>query len=230
VFGKLRRASSELGFWNAVAYGLDQILARHPGLGGLVRYYFYAQPVPPQPDRPLRMGKQEIRELKAGDAAFADLPLDDDVLEYRFAQGSVCLAVMEESRAVACIWFCFNQYVEDMVRATYGLDPKETTAWDFDVYVAPTHRAGRTFARLWQAGNDYLRGRGVIWSLSRISAYNLPSITSHERLGARRLGQATFFKLGSFQLMMATLRPYFHVSWRDGAPSLLVSAPRGRIH
>jgi hypothetical protein len=224
VFGKLRRASSELGFWNAVAYGLDQVLARRPGLGGLVRYYFYAQPVPPQPERPLRMGKQEIRELKAGDAAFADLPLDDDVLEYRFAQDATCLAIIEEGRAVACIWFCYDQYVEDMVRATYRLAPEHNTAWDFDVYVAPTHRAGRTFARLWQAGNDYLRGRGVEWSLSRISAYNVPSITSHERLGARRLGQATFFKLGPFQLMISSLGPYFHVSWGEGGPTLLISA------
>ena len=228
MFGKLRRASRELGFWNAVAYGLDQALARRPGLGGVVRYYFYAQPVPGQPDRPLRMGKQEIRELKAGDPAFADLPLDGGVLEYRFSQGSVCLAVMEEARAVACIWFCFDQYKEDMVRATYRLDPVATTAWDFDVYVAPTHRNGRTFARLWQMGNDYLRNRGVTWSLSRISAYNVPSIMSHERLGARRLGQATFLKLGPFQLMIATLRPYFHVSWKRGGPGLLVSAPKER--
>lgn len=225
MLGKLRRVSGELGFWNAIAYGIDQILYARLGWGGLVRYLFYAQPVPPAPARPIRMGKQEARELKEGDPAFADLPLDDEVLAFRFGQGAVCFAILEDGRAVACLWFCFDHYVEDMVRATYHMEPNDVTAWDFDVYVAPSHRAGRTFARLWEAGNAYLRDRGVRWSLSRISAYNRPSITAHERLGARRVGQASFLSLGPLQIMISPLSPFIHLSWTRGGPSLRIQAP-----
>lgn len=225
MFGKLRQAAAELGFWNALAYGIDQMLATRLRWGGLTRYYFYAQPVPEAPARAMRMGKQEVRELKPGDPAFADLPLDRDVLDFRFGQGGVCLAIIEEARAVACLWFCRNSYREDMVRATYLLAPQQVTAWDFDVYVAPSHRAGRTFARLWQAGNDYLRGEGVTWSLSRISAYNRPSITSHERLGAVRVGQASFLVLGPMQFMVSSTSPRVHLSWGRGEPRLTIHAP-----
>ncbi len=225
MLGKLRRASGELGFWNAICYAVDQALYARLGWGGLVRYLFYAQPVPSPPDRPMRMGKQEVREFKAGDPAFADLPLDDEVLAFRFGQGAVCLGVLEEGRAVACLWFCFGHYAEDMVRATYVLEPGDVTAWDFDVYVAPSHRAGRTFARLWEAGNAYLRDRGVRWSLSRISAYNRPSITAHERLGAQPVGQASFLKLGPLQVMVSSLSPYIHVSWKRRGPVLEIQAP-----
>ncbi|RMF08990.1 MAG: GNAT family N-acetyltransferase [Alphaproteobacteria bacterium] len=225
MFGKLRRASRELGFWNAICYAIDQALYARLGWGGLTRYRFYAQPVPDPPERPLRMGKQAVRALELGDPAFADLPLDDDVLRFRFGQGAVCLGIVEEGRVVACLWFCFRRYHEDMVRATYVLEPGDETAWDFDVYVAPSHRAGRTFARLWQAGNDYLRGRGVGWSLSRISTYNQPSIAAHERLGARPVGQATFLNLGPLQVMVASLRPWIHFSWKHGGPILEIRAP-----
>lgn len=231
MIGKLRRAAAELGFWNALCYGVDQLLYDRLGWGGLVRYRFYAQPVPPVPERPLRMGKQEVRQLRPGDPAFQDLPLDDAVLAYRFGQGAVCHAITEDGHAVACLWFCFERYVEDMVRATYGMDPADRTAWDFDVYVAPSHRAGRTFARLWQAGNAYLREQRVDWSLSRISAYNIPSITSHERLGARMVGRASFLWLGPVQIMVSSLSPRVHLSWRSkskqgGGPELMIRPPK----
>lgn len=225
VIGKLRRASAELGFWNALCYGFDQLLYDRLGWGGLARYRFYAQPVPPPPERPLRMGAQEVRELERGDPAFADLPLGAEVLDYRFAQGAVCHAVIEDGRAVACLWFCFSEYREDMVRAVYRMDRHDPVTWDFDVYVAPSHRSGRTFARLWQAGNAYLRRRGIQWSLSRISAYNLASITSHERLGARVVGRAAFLWLGPLQIVVSSLTPRLHVSWRQGGPEMLVRPP-----
>ena len=92
--------------------------------------------------------------------------------------------------------------------------PAGQAAWDFDVYVDPEHRSGLGFARLWDEANGWLRRRGVAFSWSRISAFNPGSLASHARLGARVAGKATFFRLGPCQLMIASLPPYFHISWR----------------
>ncbi|HEY8351300.1 MAG TPA: hypothetical protein VIK87_02045, partial [Sphingomonadales bacterium] len=102
---------------------------------------------------------------------------------------------------------------------------EQETAWDFDVYVAPEHRMGRTFARLWAAANEYLRARGVRWSLSRISGYNPASFNSHKRLGARVIGRASFLRIGNWQLMWSNRAPYLHLS-RKAQPRLRVRAPK----
>src|SRR5690606_27821891 len=98
-------------------------------------------------------------------------------------------------------------------RCDFRLEPAELAAWDFDIYVAPEHRMGRTFARLWEGANSYLRARGVEWSMSRISAYNAGSFKSHARLGARVVGRASFLFLGPLQLAWMSVPPYAHLSW-----------------
>ena len=45
-----------------------------------------------------------------------------------------------------------------------------------------------------------------------ISAFNAASLRAHARLGARRLGSATFLRCGRWQWMLATRPPYFHLS------------------
>lgn len=223
MFSKIKSAVTELGFRDGIGYLIDQALATRLGIGGFTRYVLTAQPVPETGG--MNMGKLVVREAKPGDPAFAELPADKDVLDYRFNQGAVCLVALNEGRTVGSVWFCFKTYDEDMVRARFVLDPPDATGWDFDVYVAPDHRLGRTFARLWSAANEYLRARGVKWSLSRVSAYNLGSLRSHMRLGAREVGRATFLVVGPFQLMWADTKPYVHVSWGKGGPRVEVKAP-----
>jgi len=223
VFSKIKSAISELGFCDGIGYLVDQALATRLKIGGFTRYVLTAQPVPDEGG--MAMGRLVVREAPPGDPAFADLPVDQAVLDYRFNQGAVCLVAVDQGRTVGSIWFCFKSYDEDMVRARFVLVPEETTAWDFDVYVAPDHRLGRTFARMWSAANDYLRARGVQWSLSRVSAYNVASLRSHMRLGAREVGRATFLVLGPLQIMWANTKPYFHVSWGKGYPLVEVKAP-----
>lgn len=229
MFSKIQSAIRELGFCDGLGYLIDQALATRLKIGGLTRYVLTAQPVPDEGG--LGMGRLEVREAKAGDPILADLPVNQAVLDYRFDQGAVCLVAVDQTnnqeRAVGSIWFCFNAYDEDMVRARFVRRPPEVTAWDFDVYVAPDHRLGRTFARLWSAANDYLRARGVMWSLSRVSAYNVGSLRAHMRLGAREVGRATFLVLGPLQIMWATTKPYVHVSWGKGVPKVEVRIPTG---
>ncbi|MDA5193595.1 GNAT family N-acetyltransferase [Govanella unica] len=223
MFAKVTSAVREFGLSDGLGYLVDQLLARR-GWGGYSRYLLTAQPVPVAPGK-LRPGKIEIVELMAGDPRLGDLPVEPDVLRARFAQGAICLAAVEEGRAVASAWFTFGAYDEDMVRCRFVLSPAGATAWDFDIYVAPEHRMGRTFARLWDGANAELRARGVTWSMSRISAYNAGSLKSHGRMGARVIGRAAFLSLGPVQLAWASVPPFLHLSFQKGGPDLRISAP-----
>lgn len=227
MLDKFTSAVRMFGFCDGVGYLLDQLLSVRLGWGGFARYLLTAQPIPPEAGK-LRPGKIEIVALEAGDPRLGDLPVEPEVLRARFAQGAVCLAAIEDGRAVASAWFTFGAYDEDMVRCRFVLEPAELCAWDFDVYVAPEHRMGRTFARLWDGANAYLRARGIAWSLSRISAYNAGSLKSHGRLGARVIGRASFLVLGPLQISWASVPPYVHLSWgrRAGGPRLRIRAPK----
>jgi hypothetical protein len=48
--------------------------------------------------------------------------------------------------------------------------------------------------------------------MSRISAFNIGSLSSHERLGAREIGRVAFVIVGPLQVTLSNLRPRFHVS------------------
>lgn len=223
MFQKVTSAVRMFGLLDGLGYLIDQSLVR-TGVGGYSRYLLTAQPIPAL-EKKLRPGKVEVVELRTGDPRLNDLPLDEQVVAARFAQGAICVAAVSEGRAIACAWFTFGWYNEDMVRCRYVLKPVGRVAWDFDVYVAPEYRMGRTFARLWEGANELLRTLEVTWSMSRISAYNAESLKSHSRLGAKVIGRAAFLSLGPVQISWATVPPYFHISWREGGPDLQIHAP-----
>ena len=87
--------------------------------------------------------------------------------------------------------------------------------WDFDVYVEPQFRLGRTFARLWDAANEQFSSNGIQWSISRISAFNQQSLQSHQRLGIRRLNTLTFFCLGGLQIGFMSCAPYLNICTKE---------------
>ena len=75
-----------------------------------------------------------------------------------------------ETNSLGYLWLKLQGYEEDEVRCRYVPVPERGTAWDFDIYVAPPYRMGRTFTRMWIAANDFLRSNGIEWTLSRISS------------------------------------------------------------
>ncbi|HET8726368.1 MAG TPA: N-acetyltransferase [Alphaproteobacteria bacterium] len=212
-FGKFRAAAAELGWANACLYGVSRALGCDRAAIGVHRYYFVAQPVAAGPLLPERRGKGfSVREVEASDPALRAMPLSEDVILYRRRQGAVCLGLFRDEAMVGCLWLCFGAYEEDEVRCRFRPLPESRAAWDFDVYLIPEMRSGIAFARLWDGGAAYLRERGIEWSVSRISAFNAMSLRSHGSLGARRLGSATFLRIGGWQLMLSGLRPYLHLS------------------
>lgn len=230
MIDKLRANIAELGGCNALLWCVGRGFGRLGLPVRFVRYYFVAQPVPDRPALGERRGRTiAVRRLAPDDPALAQLPLTQDVLDYRFGQGAVCFAAFNGAEVLGCLWFCFGTYREDEVRCLYRLQPAHMTAWDFDVYVSPPARGTFAFLRLWDEANAYLRARGARWSLSRISAFNPASLTAHARLGARRTGSALFLLAGPLQLAFLRRRPWLHLSGpRGGGPEIPVRAPETR--
>lgn len=224
---KIRESVAEIGCFNTCLYAMNQAAAAIRLPLRIFRYYFVAQPVPDRPLLSPRRGAAiAVREVERDNPVLAALPLQPSVLDYRFGQGAVCLGAFSGDRIVGCIWFCFGGYDEDEVVCRFVMMPPSQTAWDFDVFVVPEARGGLTFVRMWNEANAYLRARGIRWSLSRISAFNLASLAAHTRLGARPIASAIFVRLGSAQMMLAGRRPYVGLTFGAwGRRSLEIWAP-----
>jgi hypothetical protein len=68
------------------------------------------------------------------------------------------------------------------------------------------------FLKLWESASFRLIDEGYHWSLSRISAFNPNSLSSHKRMGARIIGWAVFVKMGGNQLAISSIKPFVHFS------------------
>jgi hypothetical protein len=235
VIAQFRTAIGTLGWSDGLLYGMSRVLERVTNSRcRMVKYHFVAQPVP---ERPLLSAAPRgttvlVDRVELDDPIVQRFPRPADVIVRRFEAGAVCFV----ARTAACdpagfIWIKLNDYMEDEVRCLYALDRR--SAWDFDVWVAPEHRLTRTFARLWDAANRFLREQGYSWSLSRISAFNPASMAAHRRLGVQRLHSAVFLSAGPLQLALLSCRPYVHFALtRSQYPVVSLRGPQaesGRI-
>ena len=222
---RLKNILDEFGTANGLLYILGQALQRLThGRAFLVRYHFFAQPVPSEPQSHVRPSiKSRVREASASDPIVASFPRPHEVIAQRFASGARCLVAEQEGRFAGFIWLARGFYEEDEIRCRYELVPSDSCAWDFDVYVVPTYRNGRTFARLWDAANALLAKEGINWSLSRISAFNVTSLAAHQRLGIKKICSAVFLRIGALQISIAPKKIALHLG---GRPTLKLLAPR----
>lgn len=224
---RIRNIISELGWRDGVAYVLDRGFSSYAPACALITYRFYAQPVVPTPGAGrARKSKTTYRLVDRGDPMIASLGLSEAVLRHRFDQGAICIGAEKDGALIGTIWLVVGPFEEDEVRCRYVPAPEGQACWDLGVFVRPDHRLGLAFARLWETANAHLAERGVRYSLSRISAYNKISCTAHERLGARRIGQARFLRLGRLQIMWANVAPFFGISLsRARQPCFHLRAP-----
>lgn len=223
-----KRHLVEFGWRDGMLYNLSQILGRLH-IASLYKYYFYAQPLAKKAKLPARLGRNiETRWLQLGDPSLSDIPRPPNVVVQRYNQGAKCLAAFIDGKLVGCIWYVFSRYKEDEVRCDFILQDKDLCVWDFDVYVDPDYRIGIVFMHMWDLVNEHLRNCGYRWSLSRISAFNLHSIRSHERLGAQRLSSASYIAIGPIQLMFSDILPSLSLS-RKQRPKLVFHAPSEKL-
>jgi hypothetical protein len=210
---KLVDIYKEYGFVLGLFYGIDRTLQRLSSRLRLYVYQIMVQPITDKPLLPERFAKRlEIREIKRGDPEVALMPARPDIKEARFAQNAVCLGAYRDGRLIGYLWFSHGRYEEDEARCTYLVTPEGTAIFDYDLYVLPEHRMGLAFAGIWHGVSEYLRARGVHYSFSRFTRFNLASRRAHERLGCKAVGNVVFFQFNSMQLMVGTLPPFLHVS------------------
>jgi hypothetical protein len=222
-----RSTLAELGALPALLYAVHRMLQRlSDGRSALVCYGLYAQPV--GAGRYASVRDHPATVIARADPASpltASFPRPAAVIESRFRHGAQCYAGTVKGRFAGFIWLAHGGHDEDEVRCRYALPDAPGAVWDFDVYVEPSLRMGRTLARLWKAVDAQLVQEGVRWSFSRISLFNPPSITTHERLGAQRVGWAVFLCIGPAQLAVFGMAPYLHFSIGGRPPTLRLRPP-----
>ena len=224
MFKSLKSATSSLGLFNGVLYLLGRAMqAVSGGRCYLIRYYLVAQPVP-NPFVPVCRPSENDRVLEVDrqNPIVKAFPRPSAVIQARFEKGLVCLAATSKQTFSGFLWFARGAYDEDEVHCRFVLANPDTMVWDFDVYVEPQFRLGRTFARLWDAANERFSSSGIQWSISRISAFNRQSLQSHQRLGIRRLDTLTFVCLGRLQISLMSCSPYLNICTKDANCPIVV--------
>lgn len=202
------------GWFNTGLFVLNRLLSIiSKGSLRLYKYYLIAQPVAKASLLPPGRGRKiEIRLIQPHDEITRQFPRPAAAIQARFKQGAKCLVAFKDGQFIGFLWLLLGSYQEDEVRARFTPLPLKQAAWDFDVYVAPDFRLGLTFPRLWDEANRFLTGNDILWSCSRISAFNAGSLGAHARLGTVSLGNAIFFCAGRWQVTFASISPYFHLS------------------
>ena len=223
---KLTSPMREFGWLGGLIYAMDRVLAR---ISPAFRLYFYEIMVQPIPDRPLvppRLTRNlEMREIKRGDPEVDLMPARHDVKESRFAQDAICLGAYRDRAFIGYIWFCFRRYHEDEVRCTYAVTPETQAVFDFDLYIFPQHRMGLGFIGIWNEANKFLRNRGIRYTYSRLTRFNVASRRAHQHLGWKCVGRTIFLQAGPAQIMAATVFPYLHLSVRKSSRVRLTLRP-----
>lgn len=208
IIHRLMEACREFGLLVGFAYLASRVVSALSPHMNLFVYEFVVQPVAEGPLATRGRGRIEVRDIRRSDADIALMPAQAHIKDARFAQYSVCLGAYRDGVLIGFIWLNFGSHEEDEVRCTHVLEPFDQSSFDFDVYVFPQYRLGTGFIALWDGANEFLRGRGVRRSFSRITRFNLASRRAHGRLGATVVGRALFLKAWRLECMVATVWPY----------------------
>lgn len=209
---RLQALIKQLGATNACFYLLNRLANSLCRRLSFNKYYFAAQLLNEQPLLPTGKGKHFQVRAVSPEVLEVQLPSRPaHVIADRFSQGAVCLAAYKGDEFAGCLWYCKQQYKEDEVRCLYQFDTG--VVWDFDVYVEPKFRLSPVFMKLWDETASRLTEEGCHWSLSRISAFNPLSLSSHRRMGANIIGWALFIEIGALQVTIASLKPFLHLSF-----------------
>jgi hypothetical protein len=214
---KIRGVFREFGLGVGLLYGMDRALQQLSSSLRLYVYEFMVQPISKQPLVPARLTKSlEIREIRAGDPEIDLMPVRPEIKRARFEQNAVCLGAFQNGQFIAYMWFCYRAYEEDEVRCTYFVTPPDEAVFDFDLYIFPKHRLSLAFVGLWNGANRYLSERGIQYTFSRLTRFNVGSRRAHDHLGWASVGRAVFLQAWRAELMIATVFPYLHLSLRQG--------------
>ncbi len=213
--------------WAYLLYALMRLLDKLTfGKVRLVIYLICAQPLDANKWTSVRDdANTAIWPVSPESELVALFPRPPKVIHERFKSGAVCHVATVKDQFAGYIWLAQHHYDEDEVRCRFLLPKSGDCVWDFDVYVDPKFRHGRTMSRLWKSVEAFEAARGNRWSYSRISLFNIRSIQSHERIGARYVTTAAFLSAGPVQLAAFTRWPFLHLSIGRSFPTLEMPSP-----
>lgn len=227
MFAKLTGPFKEFGLFAGIAYVLDRILSRLPGQMRLYFYELMVQPIPKEPLVPPKFVKHmEFRLIEEGDPEVALMPAREDIKAARFEQDVICFGAYKKGDLIGYIWFAFNHYDEDEVRARFEIQPADASVFDFDLYLFEAYRMGFSFVGMWDGASRFLRERGVRYTFSRLTRFNTASRRAHDHLGWKRIGRALFLKLWSVEIMFSDLKPWCHVSLGEAGRVPIALTPK----
>jgi hypothetical protein len=213
---KIKALKRQLGFINTTLYLINYFFLRFKIPFRVIKYYFVAQRLNEKSLLPERRGRNfEVSDITSKVKPHP-CPRPNSVIFDRYQQGAICLGAYKEQEFAGCFWYVTGKYKEDEVNCLYEL-VNINSVWDFDVYVVPKFRMSPVFLKLWDDASRQLIKKGIHWSLSRISAFNASSISSHFRMGAELVGWACFICMGSFQLTIASIFPFLHISFNKSS-------------
>ena len=210
-----------LGPKGFASYALSRTAAALPGVL-YRRYQLIAVPRAAMPAMPRghwvrALTHAEIRHLAP------DLELDDATIGFRLRQDMTCLAAFRGERVVGVTWLTDQPFDEDEVMVRFV--PPPGAAWDTGLYIRPDDRGGRAFAALWAGTGEWLDGRGLGWSMSRITDYNDSSWRSHARMGARVVDTLTALRIGRQQWLVGARPSRLRIAPGAQPPVLLLPSP-----
>lgn len=204
----------EFGLLAGTLYVIDRLLQRLSPKLGLYVYELMVQPISSKTLLPPNLTKNlSFAEIDRSHADISLMPAREDIKAQRFEQGARCLGVYRRDQLIGYVWLAFGRYEEDEVRCTYELVDAAHSVFDFDLYVLPKHRMGIAFVAIWHGANEYLRERGVRYTFSRLTRFNLASRRAHARLGGHCAGRVFFLKAWKLEAMLATVAPYVALTW-----------------
>lgn len=184
------------------------------------RFRVVAVPVERLPEMPRGYN---WRSLTSADLAGLEIDVGPEVQAARFDAGLDCLGVFDRKGELAGVsWLCKRQHHDPIFDLRYLLPAN--AAWDTGLWVPEDKRMGRAFSAVWAAIGDWLRREGLEWTMSSIADYNVASILSHRRLGARKLRHFVVLSIGSLQITFGA-RPLLRLKSRARPPSARLRVP-----
>ncbi len=181
-----------------VAGALSYAAARFATNAGIIcyrRYILVSMPVSGMSEMPRGFS---TRAIAADEMRSHVIDVPEAMQKDRFAQGLTCLGAFNAKGAlVGVIWLGSSDFTESEIHVRFALP--RNAGWDCGLWIAPRYRLGRAFAALWSGTADWMREKGCDRSISWIADYNLPSLLSHRRMGAKTVGYLPALRFFTWQ-------------------------------
>lgn len=201
---RIQAALAVIGAQSLILYFVSRSLSRMRSVA-YNRFKIVEVPVAQLADMPRGYS---CRTLEPAELVSRVIDVGPDVQAERFASGYECLGVFDRGdELIAVTWLARLHPEDDSLDVQFILP--DDAAWDTGMWIRDDRRMGRAFAAVWGAIKQWLEKRGLNRTISAIVDYNVHSIASHNRLGARSLGYLTVVRVGKLQYAHGA-RP----SWR----------------